>query len=299
MANYAYNSVSDSIMRDLRRERCEQACWWLDRGVEVVPLKPQSKELQPGYGSRKTRITDVAFARKWFLNTNANLGVVLGGNAGLIVADWDDVQDYQVWRHTSGAMVDTLAEQTGRGYHLFFTGEDLPSAVGDGCEFKTSGVCMVSPSVHPSGVVYYVVNDAPINRIDEKKATLLFPFLSEVCEHQERDNFTMRNAFKKRRRDALPRNGVIARIKAARPIMDEMNATGVKLQPGGKNALVGLCPFHDDHSPSLWVNPESGLWGCNQPRCPAAGTHDIINFRALKRSISNSAAIKQLADEFL
>jgi hypothetical protein len=292
MVSYADNSA----IRDLRQGRCERACWWLDHGVEVVPLKPQSKELQPGYGSHKACITDVAFAHKWFLNTDANLGVVLGGDAGLVVADWDRVQDYEVWRNTAGAMVDTLAEQTARGYHLFFAGESLASAVGDGCEFKTSGVCMVSPSVHPSGVVYHVVNNAPIASIDGEKARLLFPFLSEVYGQKERDNLSTGTA---PRRDVPPRNGVVARIKAVRSIMDEMEAAEIKLQSGGKNALVGLCPFHDDHSPSLWVNPESGLWGCNQPRCPAAGTHDVINFRALRRDISNSAAIRQLADEFL
>lgn len=295
MVSYA----DSSAIRDLRRERCERACWWLDRGVEVVPLKPQSKELQPGYGSHKARITDVAFVHKWFLNTDANLGVVLGGNAGLVVADWDSVQDYEVWRSTAGTRVDTLAEQTARGYHLFFTGESLSSAVGDGCEFKTSGICMVSPSVHPSGVVYRIVDDAPIAPIDREKACSLFPFLSEVYGQKERDNLSIGTVPRRARREVPSHNGVVARIKAARPILDEMNAVGIRLQSGGKNALVGLCPFHDDHAPSLWVNPESGLWGCNQPRCPAAGTHDVINFRALKQGISNSAAINQLADEFL
>jgi hypothetical protein len=90
MVRYA----DDTARYDLKQRRFERACWWLDHGIEVVPLKPKSKELQPGYGSRKTRIAEVVFARKWFLNTNANLGVVLGGNAGLVVADWDSVQDY-------------------------------------------------------------------------------------------------------------------------------------------------------------------------------------------------------------
>jgi len=287
---------------DLRQERYERACWWLNHGVGVVPLKPQSKELQPGYGSRKARITDVTFARKWFLNTNANLGVVLGRDAGLAIGDWDNVQDYEAWCDTTGALVDTLIEQTARGYHLFFVAEGLISAVGNGCEFKTNGVCMVSPSVHPSGVVYRVVNDAPIALIDGERARLLFPFLSEAFSTKERDgckNPPTETAFRKRKRGMPVSGGVIARIKAARSILDEMNVAGVKLRPGGKNALVGLCPFHNDHSPSLWVNPESGLWGCNQPRCSAAGVHDVINFRALERGISNAAAIKQLANEFL
>lgn len=288
-------------VHDLRQKRYERACWWLNQGVEVVPLKPQSKELQPGYGPRKARIADVAFARKWFLNTNANLGVVLSGDAGLAVGDWDNVQDYEAWRDTTGALVDTLAERTARGYHLFFVGEGLTSAVGNGCEFKANGVCMVSPSVHPSGVVYRIVNDAPIAPVGGERAGMIFPFLSEEDDRKDRDDLNpcMDSAFRKQRRDVPAGGGVIARIKAARSTVEEMNAVGIKLRSGGKNALVGLCPFHDDHSPSLWVNPESGLWGCNKPSCPAAGVHDVINFRALARGISNTEAIKELASEFL
>ena len=93
--------------------------------------------------------------------------------------------------------------------------------------------------------------------------------------------------------------GVIARIKMAHSIVDEMRVAEVKLQPVGKNTWVGLCPFHQDHTPSLWVNPQSGVWGCNKPDCLAAGIHDVVNFRAMRRGISNDTAIRQLAREFL
>lgn len=281
----------------LRRARYERACWWLERGVDIVPLKLQSKELQSGYGARKAHITTTDFARKWFLNTDANLGVVLGEAASLAVADWDDAQAYEAWRATTGAAIETLIEQTARGYHLFVTGDSLTSSVGNGCEFKTRGICMVSPSVHPSGVIYRIVKDAPIITLDAERARVLFPFLSEPLH-----NMTQVFAGHVPRQspcDQLEKKSVIARIKAARPIMDEISAAGVKLRPGGTATLIGLCPFHDDHSPSLWVNPESGLWGCNRPGCLAAGTHDVINFRALQRGISNSMAIKQLAAEYL
>jgi len=286
---------------DLRRARYERACWWLARGVDVVPLKPDSKQLQPGYGPRKAHITDMTFAAKWFLNTDANLAIVLGEPAGLAVADWDDRQIYQAWIEATGAVVDTLTEQTSRGYHSFFIAKGLPSIADHRCEFKTNGVCMVSPSRHPSGVIYQIVNNASILTIDIEKMQALFPFLSESFGQQrcngEQDSPVEQSSKKKRR--SLVKNGVVARIKAARSIVAEMSAAGIKLQPAGKTVLVGLCPFHEDHSPSLWVNFESGLWGCNKPTCSAAGTHDVINFRALAREISNSAAIKQMADEFL
>ena len=276
----------------MRQTRYRRACWWLALGVQVLPLKPGSKQLQPGYGPRKSRISDPACARKWFLNTNANLGVLLGGATSLVVADWDDAPTYRRWRASVGATVDTLTEQTARGYHAFFFAQELPSGAGNECEFKASGVCMVSPSIHPSGLVYRVIHQAPIAPIDAQTAHLLFPFLSERHPSQARVELTIP--------PCLPgEGGVIMRIKATRSILDEIYVAGIKLRPAGTNALVGLCPFHDDHSPSLWVNPQSGLWGCNRPDCSAAGTHDVINFRALMRGISNRAAIKQLADEFL
>lgn len=38
-------------------------------------------------------------------------------------------------------------------------------------------------------------------------------------------------------------------------------ARGVELEPHGGN-LIGLCPFHDDHEPSLVITPAKNLWHC-------------------------------------
>jgi hypothetical protein len=274
----------------LRLARFERACWWLDQGFQLLPLKPCSKHLQPGFGPHQACIADPVCARQWFLNTNANLGVVLGGRAGLAVADWDHLPDFQQWRATTGPAVHTLAERTARGFHLFFVGHGLTSAVGNGCEFKASGVCMVTPSTHPSGAVYRVVNDAPIAALDAPEARSLFPFLSQPPSPEL-------PAYPTGVPITPQHTGLVARIKATRSILAELHAADVDLHPAGHDTLVGLCPFHDDHSPSLWVYPHTGLWGCNRPDCPAHGIHDVINFRARWRGISNRAAIMQLADE--
>lgn len=277
------------ILRETRQARYERAGWWLAHGVDVVPLKPQSKELQPGYGARKAHITDHDFARRWFLNTDANLGVVLGGSTGLAVADWDAVPAYEDWCARGGAPEVTLVERTVRGYHWFFMTAGIASAVGPGCEVKTRGVCMVAPSVHPTGQIYQLVQAAPIVTLTAARAAALFPFLSA----------RLPGAPLVPTRTKPVDRGVIARIKAVRPIVAELQAAGIALQPAGQTAWVGRCPFHDDQTPSLWVNPVSGLWGCNRPDCRAAGIHDVINFRALWRGVSNQAAIRQLAAEFL
>ena len=53
----------------------------------------------------------------------------------------------------------------------------------------------------------------------------------------------------------------IERLKREVSIERLAEARGVKLKRHGAD-LVGLCPFHDDHSPSLVISPEKNLWNC-------------------------------------
>jgi len=50
-------------------------------------------------------------------------------------------------------------------------------------------------------------------------------------------------------------------------------AKGIGLKKNGKS-YFGLCPFHDDTTPSLSVNPSTNLWQCFA--CGAGG--DVIRF---------------------
>jgi hypothetical protein len=44
-------------------------------------------------------------------------------------------------------------------------------------------------------------------------------------------------------------------------IVEFMENLGIKLKKTGKE-YTGLCPFHDDHEPSLSINREKRLWHC-------------------------------------
>ena len=65
---------------------------------------------------------------------------------------------------------------------------------------------------------------------------------------------------------------------------------GLKLTGGGewKNAL---CPFHDDHRPSLRVRLDSGGF-----KCMACGVHDgdVLSFHMQRYGLEFIAAAKQL-----
>ena len=53
----------------------------------------------------------------------------------------------------------------------------------------------------------------------------------------------------------------LERIKREADLAGLVRARGVELKPHGHD-LIGLCPFHPDHEPSLVVSPGKNLWHC-------------------------------------
>jgi len=64
-------------------------------------------------------------------------------------------------------------------------------------------------------------------------------------------------------------------LKARISIVDVAQSYGVVLQPSGKN-YKALCPFHEDHTPSLHIYPEDGGFKCFGAGCGLHG--DVIDF---------------------
>ena len=62
----------------------------------------------------------------------------------------------------------------------------------------------------------------------------------------------------------------LERIKRETDLAALVRARGIELKAHGKD-LLGLCPFHDDHQPSLVVTPGKNLWHC-LGACNAGGT---------------------------
>lgn len=90
----------------------------------------------------------------------------------------------------------------------------------------------------------------------------------------------------------VPYSEVPARIKRSVELSEKIEASGVSLRRKGKEWL-GLCPFHDDKSPSFSVNDEKGLYYCRS--CQATG--DIITFHSTFFGVPVGDAIKQMASE--
>ena len=66
----------------------------------------------------------------------------------------------------------------------------------------------------------------------------------------------------------------------------------INLTPRGKN-FFGICPFHDDHSPSMSVSKDRQMYRCFV--CGASG--NVFNFVKNYENISYYSAIKKVADK--
>ena len=77
----------------------------------------------------------------------------------------------------------------------------------------------------------------------------------------------------------------------ARVRIDEVIGEYVTLKPAGGGSLKGLCPFHDERSPSFHVTPAKGLYHCFG--CQAGG--DAIAFLINLQGYTFAEAVERLA----
>lgn len=79
----------------------------------------------------------------------------------------------------------------------------------------------------------------------------------------------------------------IKRLVAAIPL-DKLVGQYLTLRKSGVDDFVGLCPFHQEKSPSLHVHPDGKYFKCFG--CGAGG--DALSFYSRIEGVSNAEAIK-------
>ena len=86
--------------------------------------------------------------------------------------------------------------------------------------------------------------------------------------------------------DRLKREIAVERLAAA---------AGIALRPHGAN-LIGRCPFHDDHEPSLVITPAKNLWHC-LGACQRGGS--VIDWVMQAEGLSFRHAVERLRADHL
>ena len=190
-----------------------------------------------------------AWWRRW---PDANVGIVTGVVSGLAVVDVDPRNDgdrtLDELEAGYGPLPDTVVSLTGGGgEHLWFEVGDrpVPSVVlGDGVELKAEGGMVVAPpSRHVSGGTYRWLNGAGPDRHR-------FAPLPDWIAHLAGAGFRRGSAA-----GAAPPRTEAEQAEFA----DTWARVGVVVVPGDN---YYLCPFHDDHHPSLHIDAEGCRWYC-------------------------------------
>ena len=86
----------------------------------------------------------------------------------------------------------------------------------------------------------------------------------------------------------------IHRLKSDVSLQRLVESQGIKLKKHGKDYL-GLCPFHDDHDPSLVITPDKNLWHC-LGACQSGGS--VIDWVMKSEGVSFRHATELLMNDY-
>lgn len=85
----------------------------------------------------------------------------------------------------------------------------------------------------------------------------------------------------------------IDRIKRETDIVQLIQSYGTKLKERGNDELMGLCPIHEDHDPSLGVNRRKSEWNC-LGACKRGG--DVIAWVMHAEKVNFPQAVQMLQE---
>ncbi|MDF7663619.1 DNA primase [Bifidobacterium sp. ESL0763] len=85
----------------------------------------------------------------------------------------------------------------------------------------------------------------------------------------------------------------IEKVRATADLYDIVSST-VTLKASGSGTFMGLCPFHDEKTPSFSVRPSLGVWHCFG--CGLGG--DVFGYVEHKENIDFREAVELLADRY-
>ncbi len=197
--------------------------------------------------------TEKEVAEWWRRWPEANVGIVTGRVSGVVVLDVDPRSGggsaLGALEKRWGALPATLEVQTGGGgRHLWFSSdEENPSAVlAPGLELKAErSVVTAPPSVHASGHRYLWI---PERSPDDLTAAGLPGWLKVIARGGVGTD--PRHPLSEQPPRTTQERAEFAQAWAR---------AGIELRPGDR---YYLCPFHDDHHPSLHIDSERCRWYC-------------------------------------
>jgi hypothetical protein len=185
--------------------------------------------------------------------------------------------------------------KTRRGVHVYVhTEQPAKNYHGPILDIKAErGYVLIPPSIHPSGYEYQVLLDVPVLQVKSLEDVLPEYFMPapEVSESVARTQYAVCDDPWEMADNAGEVDSV-QEIRARHPILSLLPDA----EPSDRSGrwYVALCPFHDDKTPSFWIDTQRGLCGCHT--C-GFKPMDVINLLSKLNNVSNAEAIRILGSK--
>ncbi len=283
-------------------------------GFSVIPVKAKSKvALYPWQAFQETRPKPNQLNR--WLRLPLNFGLVTGkclieGNyPGLVVIDFDNMEDYQLWtqwvEENNPGLGHGYKVKTNRGVHVYlhsYKANEIRNLHYGGVDIKAAGgYVMMEGSIHPSGHVYKAMeqDNYYFPLFDTLDQALPEEILSRKTEISYASTLIPSSYTEPSIEDVLnaPVNtlggNAIDWIRQNRRIEELIKP----VKWTGPNWYVAYCPFHDDENPSMWVKYDTAkgaqYCGC-YAGCNGSKPWDIVNLFSRLYQCNNNEAIIRL-----
>jgi hypothetical protein len=265
----------------------------------LLPCQPGTKRLVMGFGPVRGMIESAAEVEFWFKDRGANLAVV--SPSKVVILDFDKIELYNQFAAGWPELAGSYSEATPRGgRHVFLSlregaGLVVPGLI-RGIEIKK--FCLVYPS-QINGSPYEVLEPGPIREFPTetiRKAIEPFFVPGDKCPSLPVAPGLNRPVAFGEGRIGLPGNrGIMARVKKNWTIEQYLLYFEPRLRLEGRGEWRAcLCPWHDDHTPSMRINIVSNTWRCFA--CGAFG--DVINWHARKLAITDQLLAARDLDKY-
>ena len=311
-------------------EQLETALWWKRRGIATIPIKYSSKQPLVKWLQYTERLPEDIELARWFGGEPMNIGVVAGWE-NLVIIDFDEMEVFRKWQKWAYKfspvsrliMERTRMHTTSRGVHVFVRccdAENLNPAE----NFKLPKIdilaerkyALLPPSRHPSGKFYEIWHGggpftisslyevlpaalldlayaakAPKNEVIAQNLGGLQPNgNNSIPSAQTPQNFDP-DAIWDVADTGINNQHTVARIKQKYHVEDFFPSA---INSGGSGRWkLAVCPFHDDHNPSFWIDTKQQICGCHSGCTPLP--LDVIGLYARLHGVDNHTAIRELA----
>jgi hypothetical protein len=296
----------------------DTAQFWVDHGVSVIPLLPKSKLPSQDWRSYQTRLPTYPELKQWFSNGKNNLGIVCGGNQGLVVIDFDSMDGYikfiqekvlksKMWKRVFDS---TYRVKTRRGMHLYVRSDQKIQStkiVADKIDIRSYGNMVVAPpSIHPSGFPYSELSERNITCIDcmddliPPKSGQNRAFLGDSTVYPVLDALNIGDIFDEQTQKIID----IRTIKNSLPILDFVSRyTPVRRTSENGRWWMAKCidPHHNDSNPSLRIDTYRNRVKCLSGSCRLYHEIglDIIDVYSVLTSSDRTSTIRYFSSLFL